>query len=198
MDLDDRVDQVAPEPAPRRVVLQARRQPFGDHVPVEEAHHVERDAEHATRPRRRRRSAAAGSRAARARAAAAPRGPCRAPRGEAAAEAGGAGRARVARSSRNEKFEPPPSPIRRAGAGRRRGRGRRGTPRPARARGGAPAPLAGRLGGGRDDVGGVGHAAIVPRPGPATGQRYAIGAAAVQIAPDGLVRACDEWPAGGG
>ena len=47
VDLDQRVDELVAEPPPRGRVVEARRQPVGDDVAVEERHHVERDAEHA-------------------------------------------------------------------------------------------------------------------------------------------------------
>ena len=114
MDLDERVDEVEPEPPPRVRALEPGRQLARDHVPVEVAHHVERHAEHVrvladgddlrepleARPR--------GSRSA-----APPRAPCRAPTAAAAGAAAGAARtARRRARARKVKFEPPPSPMR--------------------------------------------------------------------------------------
>ena len=47
VDLDQRVDEVEPERPACLPILEAGRQLLGDHVAVDEARHVERDAENA-------------------------------------------------------------------------------------------------------------------------------------------------------
>ena len=47
MDLDERIDELLAEPAPRRRLLETRRQVARDDVAVEEPHHVEGHADHA-------------------------------------------------------------------------------------------------------------------------------------------------------
>ena len=121
---------------PRVLALEPGRQLVGDHVPVEEAHDVERDAEHALvvadgDDRRQPVEPGGADRVLQPRLAhhVVRRGRQRRPRRPAQDEA-----ARSPRSSRNVKFEPPPSPIRvardRPAAEAVR---RRGTPRRARA-----------------------------------------------------------------
>ena len=116
VDRDERVDELLAEPTSLGGLLEPGRQRSGHDVPVEVPHHVEGDADAPTRPRTPRGSAAGGFRAA-------PSASwSRASRTMSCAD-GGKRRPRrpakhvalvASRSSRNEKFDPPPSPIRTA------------------------------------------------------------------------------------